>query len=388
MSLKIYRSEKLAIGMVLCTAAGMGSVIGMSFPLVTLLLEHEGFGASLIGINSAIGSVGILVIGFFSARMLGRHGAFASIITAGILGVGSLLALPLIEHPIGWFILRFSLALGLGFLWLLSESWLNMLSNNQNRGRIIGLYSVSFSSGLALGPVLVSLTGSNGLFPFAIAATLMLFASLPMLLLADRETTVPLQPSPRMGLFRLAPFVFIIGFAAGLFEMTAYALLPIYTLGEGLTEATSLYALSAFSAGGIALQYPLARLADIAGRQTAVILSAVGILFCLIALPYAVGTASLLMPLLFVWGGTVFGLYTVGLIMLGDTYRSDDLVPANALFIIFYIAGALFGPALSGGAMDISPEHGFIRFLLVMAALLVLVLLLRMVRRGPVQNEP
>jgi len=388
MSLRIYKSEKVAVALVLMAATGMGVVIGMSFPLVALLLQREGSGASMIGINSAVGSLGILTVGFFSAKMLGKHGAFTPIIGATVLGVGSLLALPLAGHPVGWFGLRFLLALGLGFLWLLSESWLNMLSNNRNRGKIIGLYSVSFSGGFALGPMLVTLAGSHGLFPFAIAAVLMLTTTLPMLLLADRGAAAQRQASQRRGLFRIAPFIFVVSFAGGLFEMTIFALLPIYTLGEGLNETLSLYALSAFSAGGIALQYPLARFADIVSRQALVTLSAVGILGCIIALPYAIGTTALLMPLLFIWGGMVFGLYTAGLIMLGDTYNSDTLVAANALFIVFYISGALFGPALSGGAMDLSPDHGFIGFLLVMAVLLVSVSPYRKLRPPPASDKP
>ncbi len=384
MSLKIYKSERAAIGLVLVAVGGVGIVVGMSLPLLTLLLERGGFGASLIGINSATGSLGILAVGLFSARILGRHGAYGAIIVAMMLGAGSLIALPLVNHVAGWFILRFLLAIGVGFLWLLSESWLNMLSDDQNRGRIIGLYAVAFSSGFAIGPLIVAATGSQGLLPFAIVAAAMICSALPMLILADRAAPQGHQVIRMTGLFWLAPFVFIVGFAGGLFEMTAYTLLPIYTLSEGLSETASLYALSAFSAGGIGLQYPLGRLADFAGRQALLMLNTTGILACLVALPYAITESVLLIPLLFVWGGMVFGLYTTGLIMLGDKFRAGDLVAANALFIISFESGAVFGPALSGGAMDLWPDHGFVRFLLAMAVLLMATILYRNVRRRSV----
>ena len=210
MSLKIYKSERLAISLVLSAVGGVGIVVGMSFPLLTFMLEREGFSASLIGLNSATSSLGILVVGLYTARVLGRHGAFLPIIAATIIGAGSLIALPLVNHPAGWFILRFSLALGIGFMWLLSESWLNMLSNDRNRGRIIGLYAVFFSAGFALGPLIVTLVGSRGPVPFAVAAALMVGSTLPMLLLANRGVSAKHQPVRNLGLLRLAPFVFVV----------------------------------------------------------------------------------------------------------------------------------------------------------------------------------
>lgn len=387
MTLKIYKSERLAIGIVLFAVGGVGISVGMSFPLLTFLLEREGFGASLIGINSAMSSLGIFVIGLYTARVLVRHGAFLLIIAATTIGAGSLIALPLIDHAIAWFVLRFSLALGMGFIWLLSESWLNMLSSNVNRGRIIGLYAVFFSGGFALGPLIVTLTGSQGTIPFFIAATVTVVTTLPMLMLAGRGTIRGEKPTPRLAMLRLAPFIFIFAFAGGLFETTAFSLLPIYTLSTGLSETASLYALSAFSAGGIAFQYPLGRYADSSGRPAMMMLCAVGVLIGIIILPFVVGQTYLLMMLLFVWGGMIFGLYTSGLIMLGDTYKPEDLVAANALFIVCYVAGAMFGPALSGGAMDIWPRGGFVSFLMVMAAFLVGAVLVRKFRSMSPKTE-
>jgi len=386
MTLKIYKSERLAIGMVLCAVGGVGIVVGMSFPLLTFLLEREGMGALLIGINSAMSSLGIFVVGLYTARVLVRHSAFLLIIAATTIGAGSLIALPLIDHAVAWFVLRFSLALGMGFIWLLSESWLNMLSSDINRGRIIGLYAVFFSGGFALGPVIVTLTGSQGPVPFFIAAAVTVAGSLPMLVLASRGASGEEKPTPRLALLKLAPFVFLFAFAGGLFETTAFSLLPIYTLGEGLSEAASLYALSAFSAGGIALQYPLGRYADSSGRPALMMLSAIGVLIGVILMPFVVDQTYVLMALLFVWGGVVFGLYTSGLIMLGDKYGAENLVAANALFIVCYMVGAMFGPALSGAAMDMWPDHGFVSFLMIMATLLLGVVVVRRFRRTLPKN--
>ena len=372
--------------MLLVSVAGMGTVIGLSFPLLTLTLERLDYSVTLIGINTAIGSLGILVVGLYTARALRTLGAFALILLAVSLTVGSLFAMPVIDHAVGWFVLRFTLAIGLGFIWLVSESWLNSLATQDNRGRIIGLYSTAFAIGFAAGPILISIIGSEGRVPFITASIIMVISALPMLLLAGQSILGEAGASARFSLFRLAPAVFWIALAAGAFETTAFALLPVFTLYEGINEVGSLYALSAFSAGGIALQFPLGRLADKHGRHVMLFITAIGILLCSAALPFVVNSPNALLVLLFFWGGLIFGLYTLGLVLLGDKFRIEDMVAANALFIMFYEIGGFGGPAITGISMDIWPGKGFTGTLFIASCLLAM-LTFYYLRRNSVPHQ-
>ncbi|MBL6932880.1 MAG: MFS transporter [Rhodospirillales bacterium] len=361
-------SDQRVINFLLFAVAGMGMVIGMTFPLVTLSLERMNFGAVLIGLNSATGSLGILLVGLFTGHFLNKHGAFSMMIAACLLSIVSLMLMPLTGFAAGWFILRFLIALGLGFLWLISEAWLNVLAGNEKRGQIMGLYGMAFSGGFASGPLLVSIIGSEGWEPFAITAAILLFSVMPMIFLAGTRDTV--EEEETGGHFRIlgiGAFIFLVAFAAGMYETTAYALLPVYTLREGLGESWSLYALSALSAGGIVMQYPMGRLADSMGRYALMVAIALGILLTVIAIPYSIHSYPLLLVVLFLFGGSIFGLYTLGLIMLGDKFGAGSLVVANSVFIILYEAGGVFGPTLAGAAMDVWPHSGFIGFLVVSA---------------------
>lgn len=362
-------SSKTRVRLILLAVTGIGIVIGMSFPLVTLSLDRMQLGATFIGLNSATGSLGILVVGILSSRLLARYDANLMIVAASILSVVSLLLMPMSEMAAAWFALRFSLALGIGFLWLISETWLNAVADNENRGRIIGIYGVAFSGGFALGPLIVSLTGAQGWLPFAIAAAIMAFSCLPLLMQGDLQDEIEEERIGQLHVLRLFPFIFFVAFAAGLFETTAYALLPVYTLGEGLGESGSMYALSAFAAGGIAFQYPMGKLADSMGRNALMMVTTLGILFGVVAIPFVIHAPELLLAVLFLLGGSIFGLYTLGLILLGDGFGVKNLVTANAMFIILYEAGAVVGPASSGAAMDLWPGAGFVGFLLLSAVL-------------------
>lgn len=375
-------SDKTITVVLLVSVVGFGTVIGMSFPLLSLTLERLDYSATLIGINTALGSLGILAVGLYTARVLHNFGTFIPMVLAVLLTVGSLFAMPAIDHAVGWFGLRFTLALGLGFIWLVSESWLNALATQENRGKIIGLYSTAFAGGFAVGPILIAVIGSQGWVPFAASAAIMVVAALPMLFLAGQSILGEVGAKARFSLFRLGPAIFWIALAAGAFETTAFSLLPVFALYEGISEVGSLYALSAFSAGGIVLQFPLGRLADTHGRGALMSVTAIGIVLGAVALPFAVASSTALLVLLFFWGGLIFGLYTLGLVLLGDKFRSADMVAANALFIMFYEFGAFGGPALTGMTMDIWPDHGFTGTLIIAACVLGIISMLYLRRKS------
>ncbi len=363
-------SDQWVINILLLSVTGVGLVIGMTFPLVTLSLVRLNFGDLLIGLNSATSSLGILCIALLTGRLLARHGAFAMMSVACGLSIICLLFMPWTGSIAGWFALRFVLALGIGFLWLFSEAWLNDLANDDNRGHVMGLYGAAFTGGFAFGPLLISMIGSQGWQPFAVAAAIMAVSSLPLLLLAaTRKGFEEEDTTGHLKILRMGFFVFLFAFAAGLFETTTFTFLPVYTLDEGLKEGWMLYALSALSAGGIVLQYPMGRLADIWGRYALMVVTALGILLTTAAIPFVINSLVWLLVVLFLFGGSIFGLYTLGLILLGDKFGTQNLVVANAVFIILYEAGGTTGPTLSGMAMETWPETGFIGTLLVFAAL-------------------
>ena len=63
--------------------------------------------------------------------------------------------------------------------------------------------------------------------------------------------------------------------------------------------------------------------------------------------------------MLFVWGGVVAALYTIGLAHLGSRLTGRDLASANAAFVFCYGFGMLIGPQVIGIGMDLFGPDGF-----------------------------
>ena len=60
-----------------------------------------------------------------------------------------------------------------GMNWMTMDTWVNIVSDNKNRGKAIGLYNSAISIGFALGPLFIGLFGVNGFFPIILAISLM-----------------------------------------------------------------------------------------------------------------------------------------------------------------------------------------------------------------------
>ena len=117
----------------------------------------------------------------------------------------------------------------------------------------------------------------------------------------------------------------------------------------------------------MALQYPVGMLADRIDRRLVLLLCAMVGFVGIATLPPLIATTSwtggrpiLLYLSLFIWGGTLTGMYTVGLTLLGQRFQGSALISANAGFVMLYEIGALGGPPLSGYAMDLWNPHGLV----------------------------
>jgi len=150
---------------------------------------------------------------------------------------------------------------------------------------------------------------------------------------------------------------------AGLVESAYVSLLPVFALLRGLDEQHSLVLVTVFLAGNVILQLPIGRLGDRLGRQRVLRLCAVVCVIGPILLSAVMGIAWLVWPLLLTWGGTMYGFYTQGIALLGESYPAAEFADANTVFVVVYCAGGIVGPSLGGLAMDYWSPNGLLVFL-------------------------
>ncbi len=359
------RPHTLALAAVLSTSFGVGLIFGFQPPLMALVLERAGSSSFEIGAVTGISTVAVMLCGPLYPGAIRRLGLRRAIIIGISVSTAVLLVMPWLPGVQGWLALRFVTGCALGLEWIASEIWLNRLSTDQTRGTVMGTYATVFAAGVMAGPLLLQLTGTSGWRPFGVGGLSLALTALPIFAARDLSTG---DDGPRhrlrwLRIARAAPAVMLAALIAGLVESAYVSLLPVFALLRGLDERSSLLLVSVFLAGNVILQLPIGRIGDRLGRSRVLALCAGVCVIGPILLSAVMGVPSLVWPLLLLWGGTMYGFYTQGIALLGESYPHSQLADANTVFVVVYCAGGIVGPSLGGLAMDAWTPNGLLVFL-------------------------
>ena len=371
----------LSIAAAIAAISAVGMAIGLSVPLLSVVLENRGFSASLIGMNTAAAGLASIIAAPLATPIAERIGVVRTMLAMIALAAVSLAGFYLFEAFWIWFPLRLALHFALTLLFILSEFWINVSAPPARRGFILGVYATVLSLGFALGPWLFAQIGSSGFLPFGTAIAITLAAALPIIL-AWRESPVIDGERTGSGFARyivLVPTATAAVLVFGAAETGGFALFPVYGKRAGFSESDAALLLTMIGLGNVLFQVPLGMLSDRVRdrRHLLVACAAVG-LAGMLALPYTISDWWTAAVLLFIWGAAVAGLYTVGLAHLGSKLSGRDLASANAAFVFCYALGMLAGPQLAGLGMDIAGPNGFVWSLAIFFALYVLLAGLRL----------
>jgi MFS family permease len=167
-------------------------------------------------------------------------------------------------------------------------------------------------------------------------------------------------------------------FVYGAIDAGLAGLLPVYAVRSGYSDTHAALAVTALSMGSILFQFPLGYLADRMDRRTLLAWCAASGIVGATSVPFLVGMPWALYTLLFVWGGIMLGIYTIGLTLLGERFKGAELASANAANVMLYAGGLLLGPTAEGIALDAWNPHGL---MVVLGAISLIYVIFLMVRR-------
>ncbi|MNF81266.1 putative MFS family transporter protein [compost metagenome] len=361
---------------VLSAVLSVGLALGVSMPLVSLRLEGWGHGSFAIGVMAAMPAFGVLVGAHISSRLaayFGTPGLMRLCLWAGAFSIGLLALLP--SYPV-WLVLRLLIGVILTIVFILGESWINQLVVEQWRGRLVALYGSSYALSQLAGPLLLGALGTEDDFGFWVGAGLLVLS--PFVLLgrdgAPSSEACSVTFADLIGFCRKLP---VIAWAIALFaafEAMILTLLPIYCLRQGFSTEVALYMVSTVVIGDALLQLPIGALADRMSRRTLFFGCAMALLLSSLAIPLLLHS-PLIWPLWVLFGASAGGLFTLSLVLIGERYRDDALVRANAHVAQLWGIGCLIGPLAAGAGSQWVSGHALPLFMA--AGALGLVLLAR-----------
>ena len=334
----------------IATVVSCDIAFGLTYQLLPLILHAQGVPAWLIGVNAAMGPLGLLMAGPFLPVWIHKFGArrlvFTAIITIVLVLLGFALHLPFMF----WFPLRFCLGVAIGMLFTVSEVWIINASNDGNRGLVMGLYTSALSISFAVGPLIVPYTGINGWLPWGIGMGCVALAALPLMTVNVSGDSTD-KPHGFIEAFRRGPILYAAIATAAIFDNVIISFYTIYGMGRGLSlgDASEMLGLAIIS--GSLLFFPLGILGDKFGRSRVVVICVgftvlnAALLTVLITTPFALAHSIILIT-------AAFGIYVLSLAVVGDVFKGPDVVAGSAGVAAMWGFGGLVGPPAAGVVID------------------------------------
>ena len=336
-----------------------GFAFGMSYPLLSLILESRGVSPELIGINAAMAPIGILLTASIIPVVARRFGTRNSAVVAAMATSLLFISFKIFDRLDVWMILRLVEGMFASVLFVLSESWVVKFSPSARRGRIVALYGSILSGSFGAGPALVAWIGIEGWLPFIVGSLVIAAGIFPLMFVNDKQQPAPheTQTSSILSFVPKAPMLLAAIVMFGIFDSATLSLLPVYGVAIGLDVTTATNALTALIIGNVVLQFPVGWLADhYPKRGVMAALALITAVLCAV-LPHVMG-AWTMWPVLLLVGASGYGMYTVGLAALGDRFEGEELIAGNAAFASMWAIGALTGSVIAGWAMAGFGPHG------------------------------
>ncbi|MHC6227477.1 MFS transporter [Pseudomonas sp. X10] len=367
-------NKRLLAGLLFAVSV-VGFSLGASLPLVSLRLLDSGASTLQIGLISAIPAAGMMLSAFMvdaCCRYLTRRTIY--LLCFGL----CTLSIALLEWAFSSIYLlaslRLTLGIGMGIAIILGESWVNELCPEHNRGKIMALYATSFTGFQVLGPAMLALIGAHSPWVTGVVTACYGLALLCIVLSVPNDHVEHGEEGGKSfslaGFFRVAPSLCVAVLFFSFFDAVVLSLLPVYATSHGFAVGVAALMVTVVFAGDMIFQLPLGWLADRCERTWLHLMCGLVAMAIGIGLPWLLQMTWLLWPLLVLLGAVAGGIYTLALVLIGQRFKGQDLVTANASVGLLWGVGSLVGPLVSGAAMDVAP-HGLPMALALMAGLFV-----------------
>ncbi|WP_028023377.1 MFS transporter [Enterovibrio calviensis] len=342
---------------ILFTIFGFAISHNLFFIMLPIRMKETGYETSNIGLAMSMFAVGAICAGLFGSRAVLRAGhirAFASM--AATLSIVSVIHSYTTDI---W--LTGALRMIAGFCYVTSfitlESWLNVLSDRSNRGRVYGTYQICFAIGFGTAPFLFGMFNEQDPRLFGLISVFLCFSLIIMSMSRLPAPELPAKSTPisLKKLWSYSPSGTLSCFCAGLINAASVSLISLYAYSKGISGLWLSIILGSYQMGGLLTQFPTGWLADRYDKRViASGLMVMGVISnSLIILdnfhPYPI---ELLAVLFWISGGSGVALFPLAVTQVFDHIDPKEAMPVTSTMQILLGAGGVIGPIVASALMS------------------------------------
>jgi MFS family permease len=371
------------LALLLAGAGLIGSLVGVR-------AELAGFPTYASGLIGSAYYAGFLLGSALALHALGRVGHVRVFSALAAIGSAAVLVQGLKVQPAVWVITRLITGLCMAGLYVVAESWLNGLADNQTRGRLFAVYMVVTSAAFGAGQLALGLGSPTTLSLFALAA---IFFSLAVAPVALAEGGGPsLETATSLSLRELARIV-PTGVGAALFVGVAHGALggmgAVYATRAGLPPNRVAIFMASQMVGGVLLQIPIATASDDINRRFVAFGVSVAAAGACVHLTFVKPGSPLSFVVMAGLGGLSYPLYSLAVAYTNDWTPPEQQMAAASKLVFLYGVGALVGPLVAAMAMAAMGKVGFFWSVGAIHLALAIFLVYRMrAWRSPIIDRP
>lgn len=328
---------------------------GAISPLDALVGLKSGFTTTEIGVLGSVHFLGFFIGCWLSPRMIGVVGhsrAFAAFAACGAIGAAGH---PIMIDPVFWAALRLLTGFCVAGCYTVIEAWLQARVNNDNRGRVFGIYrSVDLGASLCA-QLMISVLEPIHYIAYNLLTILCCACLLPLLL--TRAEPPQIAEAPRLSplkTFFVSPLgafgVLVAGVTAASFRMIG----PVYGQQVGLVASEIAYFLAAFVLGGAVAQIPVGWVADRFDRRwVLIVISVLSVFACIGTVMFGTISETSVYVAALIFGCVTFPIYSLSAAHANDFAQPGQAVELSASLMFIYGVGAIASPLFSSYLMTI-----------------------------------
>ncbi|MDA7962227.1 MAG: MFS transporter [Gammaproteobacteria bacterium] len=360
---------------------------GVLGTLIALRGSLEGFDTVLVGLMGACYYLGFFAASFHSARLIRRTGHVRAFAALAAIGALVPLVMAMTPNPWVWLVMRVFSGFCFAALLMVVESWINEISKNDSRGRVLGVYRILDLLAVTGTQFLIPLVGEGGHEIFSVVSMMYCLSLVPVALSTRARPAAPENLKLDLGaIWRISPLACLTSLAIGLTNSAFRLVGPLYGLEIGLDTGAVVVFMTLGIIGGAALQYPLGYMSDKVGRRSTVLFSTFG---AMLAAVFLSGQSAVLPVYIgaFAFGAFALPLYSLAAAHANDRAGIGQYVLVSAGLSFYFALGAVIGPYAASLVIEYLGAPAFFLYTCAVHATLCLVVIIRSLRRAAVPAE-
>lgn len=362
---------------------------GMNSLIIPIRGGQEGFSTLSLGLLGTSWAMGFILGALFVPHLVARVGHIRVFGVMASLATLAVILSVLIIHPIAWIPLRAAAGFCFAGTAMIVEAWVNERTDQHNRGRVFGVYTMVNLTATTTGQMLLVTGDTTGPVFFLIAA---IFYTLALIPPALSEQTRP-HPLRRVSfdlpaLWKNSPSAVVAISVIGISNSAFGALGAVYAQRMNFDITTIATFMSAAILTGAAAQLPVGYFSDRFNRRIVLVcitLVAAGLDIFFLTSSNITTTTILIAGAVF--GGTIYSMPPIAMAHANDHAEKDHYLQTSSGMLLLFGAGSIVGPFIAGLLMSYFDSKGL--FLVTFCAHLTLIIYVcwRFLQRADVSSE-